>query len=93
MVSTTSPFRAPRPPFKRENASDRKQFKPKPWSHQGDLTAAKGKTIDIFFGPSDGIRGVLLEADQFSLKLEISDGTNKSVLTYFKHSIRSFRVV
>jgi hypothetical protein len=94
MVSTTSPLRAPRSNFKRESAGDRRQFKPKPWSHQGDLTAAKGKRVEIFFNPDDALAGILLEADQFALKLEVvnSDGTYKSVLTVFKHSIRFFRV-
>jgi hypothetical protein len=93
MVSTTSPFRAPRPNFKTERAGDRKPYKPKPWSHQNDLAAAKGKQIDVFFGAADGMRGVLLEADQFSLKLELSHENSKSVVTVFKHSIRQFRVV
>jgi hypothetical protein len=91
---TTTPFRAPRPEFKRENTRDRKPFKPKPWSHQGDLANAKGKRVEILFGAEDGLTGILLEADQFSLKIEVSnpDGSYKSVLTVFKHSIRFYRV-
>lgn len=95
MVSTTSPFRAPRPNFKTERAGERKPFKPKPWSHQNELVAAKGKRVEIFFSQYDGLAGVLIDADQFTLKIELtnSDDGSKSVLTVFKHSIRHYRVV
>lgn len=98
MVSTTSPFRAPPPSFKRESAGERRPFKPKPpkrWSHQDDLTAAKGKRIEIMFGVEDGIAGEVLDADQFAIKIQVSNSDNsiKSVLTVFKHDIRFFRVV
>jgi hypothetical protein len=88
-------FRKPTGDFQRENSRDRKPFRPKPWSHQQDLTAAKGKRVEIDFAETVGFTGVLLEADQFSLKVEVSnpDGTYKSVLTVFKHSIRHYRVV
>jgi hypothetical protein len=91
-------IRKPTGDFKRESASERRPFKPKPpkpWSHQSNLTAAKGKRIEIMFGVDDGIAGILLEADQFALEIEVSnsDGSIKSVLTVFKHDIRFFRVV
>lgn len=80
------------PTFKRERAGDRKPFKPKPWSHQDDLRALKGKTIDIvFLGGREAIKGTLLDSDQFALKVEIQVLDKQSVLTVYKHDMRYFR--
>jgi hypothetical protein len=61
--------------------------KPKRWSHQDDLTALIGKTIVC--GRSDGmsLEGVLVEADQFTLKIQTPEFALpvlvfKSALTY-----------
>lgn len=78
--------------FRRENARDRKPFKPKPWSHQRELESLKGKMIYVLQNDGNGITAVLLEADQFCLKLEIRNGAYTSVLTVFKHDLRSYQV-
>jgi hypothetical protein len=83
-----------------ERAGERKPFKPKPpkkWSHQDQLESLKGKEIMVcIFGPENPIRGVLLEADQFTIQLEVENAFAsgvKSVLTYFKSQVVFFAAV
>lgn len=72
---------------------DKPQHKPRAWNHQDDLKALRGKKI-IFRLREDveNLTGVLIDADQFTLKLEyISSATgNKSTLTYFKHALEFY---
>jgi len=80
----------PRRPFAVEKKGDLRSVKPRPWSHQDDLRKAGGKEIQInLIGYVNTIRGVLLNADQFTLKVRLVDG-GKSPMTYFKHSIESY---
>ena len=85
----------PRPPFRPsdEPAKKPKKFKPKRWSHQDELTALKGTKITVCFtrliGTSSYTQGVLLEADQFTLKID--RGPYNSPEIVFKHTIHSFR--
>lgn len=62
--------------------------KPKQWSHQDDLRALKGKRVALTLVNGNIFSGVLLEADQFTIKL-LADDT-KSVVTYYKHILASF---
>jgi hypothetical protein len=80
-------------PFKTERAGDRKPFKPKRWSHQQDLEKLKGKKVDLVYPNGEWVRGVLLEADQFTLRVDIGSENHQSVLTVFKHSLRSYSAV
>jgi hypothetical protein len=89
-----------RPPVVVERAGERKPFKPKPpkkWSHQDQLESLKNK--EIYFQVVDrdnGIKGVLLEADQFTIQVEVEHflATDvKSVLTYFKSQVVFFTAV
>lgn len=79
-------------PFVVEKKGERRSFKPKPWGHQQDLAAARGKRISLFF--ADGTSGdfTLAEADAYTVKvLSLVDG-HKSALTYFKHAIVSYKI-
>ena len=68
-----------------------KPHKPKAWNHQDDLKSLKGKSVGIEMQNASEVFGVLLEADQFTLK--ILETNTQSVVTYFKHSLTSFRAV
>jgi sRNA-binding regulator protein Hfq len=61
--------------------------RPKRWSHQDELDALKGKAIRIVYTNGDETKAVLIEADQFALKVQI-EGEKPSVV--FKHSIAEF---
>lgn len=65
--------------------------KPKAWTHQDDLKSLKGKEVALFILGCPEITGLLLEADQFTIK--ILETNSKSVVTYFKHTLTSFRAV
>jgi hypothetical protein len=79
-----------RPKFTSERLKQRRPVEPKKWSHQQDLNNLMGKKITITFagaiGANDFAVGVLTGADQFTIQL-LQD---KSVVTYFKHDMRSF---
>jgi hypothetical protein len=81
------------PQFKTERATDRKPFKPRPWSHQRELEALKGKRIDFLYrNAAQWCSGTLVEADQFALQIDISRAPEvKSVLTVFKHDLRAYK--
>jgi hypothetical protein len=83
-----------------ERAGERKPFKPKApkkWSHQDQLESLKGKPIQFHIaGGEIGIMGVLLEADQFTIQVEVDSifvAGVKSVLTYFKSQVVFFAAV
>ncbi len=65
--------------------------KPRPWTHQDDLKALKGKKVTLLFADDSVASGTLLDADQFTFKI-FSD-TAQSVVTYFKHSLAGYRAV
>lgn len=68
-----------------------KPFKPKAWSHDNDLTAAKGKQISLHALDSpDELVGELLDSDRFTLKVRVWNG--KSALTFFKHALASYAI-
>jgi hypothetical protein len=70
--------------------------KPKPttqkrWSHQDELTALRGKAI--IFTPIATLQpkeAILVEADQYTLKVEVSVDGEKSVLTLFKAALMGY---
>lgn len=62
--------------------------KPKAWSHQDDLKALKGQRVALTLVNGNIFAGVLLDADQFTIKL-LADDT-QSVVTYYKHILASF---
>lgn len=62
--------------------------KPKRWSHQDDLDALKGQKLRVEFANGGSFEGKLLDADQFTLKMNVSSQAGvvvifKSTLTYF----------
>lgn len=61
--------------------------KPKPWSHQEELTKLVGKSIGIRFTNLEVEYGLLLAADQFSVMIALSDRSNR---VFFKSQIHSF---
>lgn len=63
----------------------------KSWTHQDDLKALKGKEVTLVALDRTEIFGLLLEADQFTIK--ILETASQSVVTYFKHTLASFRAV
>lgn len=81
------------------NVRDREKLRMKPlpqkrWSHQDELTALKGKPVLLSLarsvaGHRAGQRVVVLEADQFALKVQLDDGR---ALVVFKHDIDGFEV-
>lgn len=70
--------------------------KPKKWQYQDDLDLAIGSVItlnrsanrDGGLGPAT-IEGVLLSADQFTIKIRTKIG---SEVTHFKHALNSYAV-
>lgn len=88
--------RLPPRQFKTERIGERKPFKPKPWSHQRELEALRGKTVEMKVVDFQGfMTGTLLEADQFALKLRLHTvgSEYQPELIIYKSSIRSFRAV
>lgn len=81
----------PRRPFVVEKKGEQKPFKPKPWSHQSDLRAQVGKTL-ILWIDGEPLHGVLVEADQFTLKMRPIGVNGKSSVTYFKHAITAYTI-
>ena len=82
----TTPFTVER----RGNGHRQKHPMPK-WSHQRELEGLIGKEITVIFehrayGVSE-VSGMLVNADAFAIQLA---QTNKSIVTYYKHSIRSY---
>lgn len=67
--------------------SPRRPMKPKPWSHQDELLAMRGKRVRLSFRDVGAIvvmDGLLLEADQFALKMLLDD---QSTLIVWKHDL------
>lgn len=90
-------FDQTRPRFGANRANEKRKMlsaapKPKRWSHQDDLDALKGKKLIIGVLDEGPKEGVLLEADQFTLKLKAVGAVSavvyyKSALTYFYEAI------
>lgn len=59
--------------------------KPKRWSHQDDLAELKGKRLVLCLLDVGTIQGTLIDADQFTLKMQ-GEGSLKTV-TYFKSAL------
>lgn len=85
--------------FRPKDAHRKPKPKPKAWSHQNDLTAAKGKQIQIH--THEGmVNGTLLDADQFTIKVRttLNDGDylaaqkDQSIVTYFKSALTGFTI-
>ena len=71
-------------------SNDRNKFKPKPWSHQQDLAALRGKKIRFQMELGE-YEGVLVEADQFAIKVRIDGAAVEDrEEVFFKHAIFSF---
>ena len=77
----------------------RKTMKPARWSHQAELEAAarNGRTIDLTVEPGITMRGTLLAADQFTLKVRVTyisggpvEPTNEVI---YKHAIYRHGIV
>lgn len=67
--------------------SARQKFKAKGWSHQSDLAAAIGQTI-ILHTDKEFLRGTLVAADQFTIKIGMDEGD----VVVFKSALKSFTV-
>lgn len=64
--------------------------KPRPkvrWSHQTELFGLKGREVALGFVDGDGAAGVLVDADQYTIKLN-RDGKTE---VFFKSALVSFR--
>lgn len=64
--------------------------KPRPkvrWSHQTELFGLKGREVALFFIDGAGCAGVLVDADQYTIKLN-RDGKTE---VFFKSALVSFR--
>lgn len=58
------------------------------WSHQQELDRLIGKEVRVTHGEAEYTFGMLVNADAFTIQLAQKD---QSVVTYFKHSIRSYQ--
>ncbi|TXN07931.1 hypothetical protein FV222_01450 [Methylobacterium sp. WL103] len=65
--------------------------KPKAWNHQDELRERRGKPFILTLTDGSKIEGYLAEADQFTLKVRFADENGQSVVTFSKHSIRSYQ--
>jgi hypothetical protein len=66
--------------------------KPKRWSHQDELNTLKGRKLSLkVFGKWTKV--TLIEADQFSVKVQNIDDHQQSSVTYFKHAIDAYAAV
>jgi hypothetical protein len=74
-----------------QKSSERAKFKPKPWSHQHDLNNLRGRAVRIET-ELGSFEGRLIEADQFAVKLDVSNDELEGPIdtVFFKHAIFSF---
>lgn len=70
-----------------ERANERRPNRPKPWSHQDELKALRGKRVCITFLDDDAEVYDLLEADPFALRLRRLD--DQSTFIVWKHGVLS----
>ncbi|RWI35444.1 hypothetical protein [Mesorhizobium sp.] len=63
--------------------------KPAAWSHQKDLDSLKGKKVKFGLLDSEPVTAVLIEADQYTVKIAGSDPSAKPV-TMFKSALTYF---
>ena len=63
-----------------------KPKKPRKWQHQDELEANVGKPIMLVFLDDQELKGKLVAADQFTIKIECKSGQP----TFFKHSLGSY---
>lgn len=73
--------------FKREKFTPKTE-KPKGWSHEAELLAAKGKPIVLATLDGSPVEATLLEADRFTVKVE-SEG---KTVVLFKHAISGYQI-
>ncbi|MER9496313.1 hypothetical protein NKI86_31625 [Mesorhizobium sp. M0320] len=78
--------------FKKPNRQKLGMPKPARWSHQNDLDALKGKKVTIGILDSGPMTGVLVEADQFTVKMAAKDESSKAVVI-FKSALTYFNEV
>jgi hypothetical protein len=80
-----------RPLIVERRGGGHRQKHPMPkWSHQRELESMIGKNITLTFNAphlQPSLSGMLTAADSFTIQLA---GNDKSVMTYFKHSIRGY---
>lgn len=62
--------------------------KTRQWSHQDDLKALLNKKVTILFLDDTTFNGTLLAADQFTVKIELSDASASRV--FFKSALQGF---
>lgn len=76
-----------------------KPAKPKRWSHQDYLDASLGKQVEIAVTNVGTMKGVLINADQFTLRVLVTHigeselpSSHHSEMTYFKHALTAFQI-
>lgn len=87
--------------FDMRNRPPRPKQKPRKWQHQDELEASIGKVITLYRSAAAGggrvpghaeptvIEGVLVAADQFTIKVRFRAGNE---VTHFKHALNSYVV-
>lgn len=83
----------PRPPYKPPYKSPSRPARPKVarWSHQRELEGMKGHKIRIHLPDEGWVGGVLVEADQFTIKMQFDP--EMTPVIYFKSAIDAFQRV
>ncbi|RWB95515.1 hypothetical protein [Mesorhizobium sp.] len=66
--------------------------KPAAWSHQKDLDSLKGKKVKFGLLDSSPVTAVLIEADQYTVKIAGDEQSSKPV-TIFKSALTYFAEV
>jgi hypothetical protein len=92
-MSNDKTLRLPNRPNNRPMPSTRSGAR---WSHQDELSALRGREFaySLKSDPLEFYAAKLIDADQFSLKIEIHDGiVGAKVVTLFKHVLGGYYVV
>jgi hypothetical protein len=94
MTYNSATRREPFHDFAKKRSSEKAKFtnmkpKIKRWSHQDDLQDLVGKTIYVRFIDGEAYEGVLLNADQYVLKIQLP-GVQFPVVVY-KSSLTDYR--
>ena len=82
-----------------KNKRPQQKPKPKRWSHQDNLDGNIGKQIELGITGLGVLKGVLLSADQWSIRVLLTHMADHELpeksrvdMTYFKHAISCFSI-
>jgi hypothetical protein len=73
---------------RRDNGTKRTPLKPKAWNHQDELRSYRGRNVRVVFMDQDPVEGVLLEADQFTIKMHTKQ--HDLDMIFFKSALVGF---